>query len=297
MSTRLSEAIERGEFVVTSEIGPPKGIDVDPALRRVEIFRDRVHAVNVTELQNARMRLGSMAMCNQLRMRGVEPIMHVSCRDRNRLALQSDLLGAWILKIKNVLALTGDHTRLGDQPAAKAVFDLDSVQLLHLIDTLNGGHDLAGKHLDGKPRFFVGAVANPSADLRELQVLKLRKKMDAGAQFCQTQAIFAPDDFADFVEQTRAVGVHLPILAGVVVLKSAKMARFMNEHIPGIHVPDAIIAEMEGLAGEDRRHLTVDIAARIIRAMRPFVQGVHIMAMGWEDLVPEILDAAEVGRP
>jgi methylenetetrahydrofolate reductase (NADPH) len=289
---RLEQALGREEFVVTGEIGPPKGVDLEKCLRDAQMLRDQVAAINVTDLQSAVMRIGSMAVCAKLVERGLEPIYQLTCRDRNRLALQSDLLSAWALGIRNVLCLTGDHPSLGDHIEAKPVYDLDSVQLLKAADTLNRGHDMAEHELDGKPDFFLGAVVTPAADPIEPQIIKMEKKIQAGAKFFQTQAIYETERFEQFIN--RSQGFKVPILAGMVVLKGAGMAKYMNEHVAGISVPDDIIREMENTKQEDRKKKAVEITARIIRNVKPLCQGIHIMPLGWDELVPEIIKEAEL---
>ncbi len=290
---KFRERIARGEFVITCEAGPPKGTAVDKVLAEADRVASRVHAFNVTDLQSSVMRMSSWALCALLRERGHEPILQLTCRDRNRLALQADLLGAWALGIENVLALTGDHTVLGDHPGAHAVFDLDSVQLISAIGLLNSGKDLVGSELQGGTGFFVGAVVNPTSEPWEPHLAKMRLKAARGARFFQTQAIYEPEAYARFAQ--RADGLGVPVLAGIIPLKSAKMARFMNEHIAGVHVPDEIISGLDQAKTKDEREKrSIEICARIIRAVRPYCQGIHLMPMGWEHHVPAILDLAGV---
>ena len=290
--TTLGKLLENGRFVVTGEIGPPKGVDLETCLHDAEAMRGHVTAINVTDLQSAVMRVGSLAVSARLVERGLEPVYQLTCRDRNRLALQSDLLSAGALGVQNVLCLTGDHPILGDHAEAKPVYDLDSVQLLTAAEGLNQGHDMEGHDLDSVPDLFLGAVVTPGADPLEPQTTKMKNKIKAGARFFQTQAIYEPDAFKRFMEQVRGFGV--PILAGIVVLKSAAMATFMNENVAGISVPRDIIEEMEATAKEDRKKKAVEISARIIEQVRPFCQGIHIMPLGWDELVPEIVEAAGV---
>jgi methylenetetrahydrofolate reductase (NADPH) len=289
----LKKALESGKFVVTGEIGPPKGVKLDQCLHDAEMLRDHVTAINVTDLQSAVLRVGSLAVSTRLIERGLEPVYQLTCRDRNRLALQSDLLSAWALGIENVLCLTGDHPILGDHTEAKPVYDLDSVQLLKAASTLNQGHDLAGHDLESKPDFFLGAVVTPASDPVEPQIIKMKKKIEAGAMFFQTQAIYEPDKFESFMNQVQSFKV--PVIAGIVVLKGAAMAKFMNANVAGISVPDSIIKEMEETNKEDRKKKAVEITTRIIKQVQPFCQGVHIMPLGWDDLVPEIISQAELG--
>jgi len=292
--SKLREKLELGEFVVTGEIGPPKGVDLDKCLDEAEALRDQVTAINVTDLQSAVMRIGSLAVSAKLIERGLEPVFQITCRDRNRLALQSDLLSAWSLGIENVLCLTGDHPILGDHTEAKPVYDLDSVQLLKAASTLNQGHDMSGHELESNPNLFLGAVVTPAAEPLELQLIKMKKKIEAGARFFQTQAIYEPGRFERFVN--RVQGFNVPVIAGIVILKSAAMAKFMNSNVAGINVPESIIREMEETAREDRKKKAVEITARILRQVKPFCNGVHIMPLGWNELIPEILKEAELSQ-
>jgi len=288
--SNLSEALNSGKFVVTAEIGPPKGVDIKEMLEDAELLRGKIDAINVTDQQSSVMRLGSLATCRLLQERGLEPVFQMTCRDRNRLALQSDLLSASVLGVDNVLALTGDYVSLGDHPDAKPVFDLDSVSLLETAVLLQQGRDLAGKELKGSPNFFLGAVVTPGANPLEPQVIKMKKKVKAGAQFFQTQAVYDPGQFETFMKEIDKLGV--PVLVGIVLLKSAGMARFMNRSVAGVHVPDSLIEEMD--AAENKRQKSIEIAARLISDMKDLCQGVHIMAIGWEKLVPAVLDAARL---
>ncbi len=285
----LKEKISAREFLVTSEVGPPKGIHPQQLLEDAELIRGRVDGINVTDLQSSVMRLGSLAVSALLKQKGFEPIFQVTCRDRNRLALQSDILSAACLGIENILVLTGDHTTSGDHPQAKPVFDLDSVQLLQVIGKLENGTDMNGNKLEGSsPKFCKGAVVNPGADPLEPQIIKMEKKIAAGAEFFQTQAIYDVKLFENFLNKTR----HLKttILAGIVLLKSAGMARFMNKNVAGISVPDNLIKEME--EAKDKPAKSVEIAARLIKELKPMCQGIHIMPIGWDKKVPLVLDAS-----
>lgn len=286
--SNLSEALKSGKFVVTAEIGPPKGVDIEEMLEDAELLGGRVDAINVTDQQSSVMRLGSLATCRLLQERGLEPVFQMTCRDRNRIALQSDLLSASVLGIEDVLCLTGDHVSLGDHPDAKPVFDLDSVSLLETATLLQQGRDLVGKELKGSPRFFLGAVVTPGANPIEPQIIKMEKKVKAGAQFFQTQAVYQPEEFERFMQQIKHLKV--PVLLGIVLLKSAGMARFMNKNVAGVHVPDTLVEEMD--QAENKRQQSTEIAARLIKDMKPLCQGVHIMAIGWEKMVPAVLDAA-----
>jgi methylenetetrahydrofolate reductase (NADPH) len=289
--SRLKEKLGSGKFVITGEIGPPKGVNIDKCLHDAEMLRDFVTAVNVTDLQSAVLRIGSLAVSSKLIERGIEPIFQLTCRDRNRLALQSDLLSAWALGIENVLCLTGDHPTMGDHTEAKPVYDFDSVQLLNAAKNLNQGRDFSDHELDSNPNFFLGAVVTPGAEPVEPQIIKMKKKIAAGARFFQTQAIYEPDKFESFIKQINRLNV--PVIAGIVILKSAAMAKFMNENVAGITVPEEIIDEMSETPKDDRKKKAVEITARIIRRVKPLCQGVHIMPLGWDELVPDIIK--EVG--
>lgn len=288
----FKEAIESGKFLVTAEVGPGKGTDVEHLLKDADIIKDRVDAINVTDLQSSVMRLGSMAVSHLLTEIGVDPIYQVTCRDRNRLALQSDLLSGWVLGIRNVLALTGDHPSLGDHPNAKPVFDLDSVTLLEMIGTLNSGKDMSGNELKGMPDFLPGAVVNPGADNEaalDLQIMKMEKKVAAGAKFFQTQAVYDLDTFEKFMK--RVEGLNAKVLVGIILLKSVGMARYMNKNVAGVFVPEPLIQEMK--EAEDKAQASMNIAVRLIKGAKDLCHGVHIMALGWESKIPPILD--EVG--
>lgn len=287
----LRSALESGKFAITTEVGPLKGTDITEVEEVAEVLRGRVDAANVTDQQSSVMRLGSMAVCHLIKQKGLDPVFQMTCRDRNRLALQSDLLSAHVLGIENVLALTGDLPSLGDHPQAKPVYDLDSVQLLWAISRLNEGYDVAGNELQGKTGFFAGAVVTPESDTEakaELQIAKMEKKISVGARFFQTQAVYDPDSFARFMKRVEGLGA--PVLAGVIPLKSAGMARFMNKNVSGVSVPDDLIDRMA--KAEDKAATGIEIAANLIKDLKGLCQGVHIMAIGWEKRVPAILDAA-----
>ncbi len=284
----LGKLFDEGKFVVTSEVSPPKGVDVEEMLEEVELLRSRVDAFNVTDQQSAVMRLGSLAVCRLLKEGGMEAIFQLTCRDRNRIALQSDLLSAYVLGIENILCLTGDYVTLGDHPHARPVFDLDAVSLLWTVRRLQKGYDLSDKELQGAPHFYVGAVVNPGANPLEMQLIKMGKKIEAGAQFFQTQAVFDPQKFEAFMKRVEGFGV--PVMVGIIPLKSAGMARFMNRNISGIQVPEELIEAME--KASDRVQTSIEIAGRLIRETKDMCQGVHIMALGWEKHIPAILDEA-----
>jgi len=287
----FKDKILAGKFLITGEVGPPKGVDVAHLLEEADIFKDRVDATNVTDIQSSVMRVGSLAVSYLLKDRGHTPIFQLTCRDRNRLALQSDVLSAAILGIENILILTGDHQALGDHPQAKGVFDLNSVQLLDAVKGLQEGHDMMGNKLEGAaPRFCVGAVVNPGADPIEPEIIKLEKKIHAGAEFIQTQAVYEPGKFKAFMTMIKYIKV--PILAGIVLLKSAGMAKYMNENVAGVYVPPDLIEEISSVPKEARQNKSVEIAARLIKGLRPLCAGIHIMPLGWDKCIPQVLDMA-----
>ena len=286
----LEEKLKNGKFVITSEVGPPKGTNILPHIEEAEKLRSRIDAFNVTDIQSSVMRLGSLAVCRLLFEKGVEPVFQLTCRDRNRLALQSDLLSASVLGIRNVLILTGDHTVLGDHPQAKPVFDLDSVSLLEAAKGLMAGKDMVGNELDGKPDFFPGAVVSPGYQPIELQVMKMDKKIEAGARFFQTQAVYDIRSFENFMKETSRFNV--PVLAGIVLLKSAGMAKFMNENVAGVSVPENYIKMMASADKKDRSRISIQIAAELIRGMKDMCSGIHVMPLGWDRHVPAVLEEA-----
>jgi 5,10-methylenetetrahydrofolate reductase len=292
--SNLSDALARGQFVVTGEIGPPKGTNVEACLAEAEHLRGKVIAINVTDIQSAVMRIGSLATCHLLVERGLEPIFQMVCRDRNRLALQSDLLSAAALGIENVLCLTGDHTVLGDHPESKPVFDLEAVGLLQAVGRLCAGTDMAGNALDGTPKFFPGAVVTPGADPVEPQIIRMEKKIEAGAKFFQTQAVYDVDQFARFMKRVHGLGV--PVLCGIVLLKSVGMARFMNANVSGVNVPERLIKRLAANKEKTKSGETaIEIAVETIQSVKNVCQGAHIMPLGWDKLVPQIID--RVGLP
>jgi 5,10-methylenetetrahydrofolate reductase len=299
--SQLQERLQAGQFVVTGEIGPPKGTNVGPCLHEAEEYlKGRVVAVNVTDIQTAVMRTGSMAMCKLLLDRGIEPIFQMVCRDRNRLALQSDLLSAAVLGIENVLALTGDHVVMGDHRDAKPVYDLDSVGLLQAMSRLQAGSDMGldmkgqPNKLDGVPKFFKGCCTTPCSPDPEAQIIKLEKKAAAGAQFVQTQAVYDPGTFEKFMK--RIGHIKIPVLVGIVVLKSAGMAKYMNRAVPGVQVPDALIKELAAAPKENLKKVSAEIAGRLVREMKGMCQGAHLMTLGWDDVVPDILAHAGLAQ-
>lgn len=291
---RFKEALDSGKFVVTSEIGPPKGVALDGFKHHIELLKDRVDAMNVTDNQSSVLRYPSLGGALLVKEGGGEPILQMTCRDRNRLALQADLFFAYSRGITNVLCLTGDAVVVGDHKEAKGVFDLDSVQLLDAIQTLSEGTDLAGNQLEGPPYFCKGAIVTPEARPLEPQLVKFEKKLEAGAEFIQTQAIYDMNNFRNFMDYARKFNVK--ILAGIVLLTSAGMAKFMNKNVPGIFVPQPLIDELAGAPKGKALETGINIAARMIRTIKEenIADGVHIMAIGREETVPRILDRAGI---
>ena len=291
---RITELFDNGQFVVTAEVGPPKGIHADHFVEEAKTYLSDITAVNVTDNQSSVMRMGSLPACIALKNAGLTPILQLTCRDRNRIALQSELLGAAMLGIDNILCLTGDHTKMGDHPQAKPVFDLDSVSLLHTVCQLEKGVDLAGNELVGEPpKFAKGAVVSPCSESVDAQLAKMERKVMAGAEYFQTQAVYEPDKFIEFMEKAKQFGK--PVQLGIVIPKSAGMAKFMNNNVAGIHIPQEMIDELAADKEKAKAGITgVEIAARIIRDCKPYCQGVHIMALGWEAKVPEILKLAGI---
>lgn len=301
----LREAIDSGQFLITGEVAPPKGCHLEHMVEEAEYYRGRAHAVNVTDIQSAVMRASSLVGCVKLKEAGLAPILQMVCRDRNRLSLQSELLSAAALGVNEVLCLTGDYTTLGDHPQAKPVFDLDSVQLLKAGSRLMEGRDMAyypdrknpdqmvdGEALEGDPPdFLLGCVVNPGSEPLEPQIMKLRKKIDAGAKFCQTQAVYDADVFENFME--RLGDCPIPILAGIVVLKTPMMGKYMNNNVAGVTVPDWMI---EALADKETRvPKSIEMHAELIAKLKPMCQGIHMMPLGWDKHVPAILDGAGIG--
>jgi len=289
---RITELFDNGEFVVTAEVGPPKGMHLGHMVEEAKTYLSGITAVNVTDNQSSVMRTSTLATCAMLRSAGLTPIYQATCRDRNRIALQSDLLGAAALGIENILCLTGDHTKMGDHPGAKPVFDLDSVSLLYTASQLEKGVDLAGNALVGEPpKFAKGAVVSPISDSVDAQLAKMERKVMAGADYFQTQAVFEPEKFIAFMEKAKEFGK--PVQLGVIIPKSVGMCKFMNNNVAGVHVPDEMLEELRADKEKTKAGITgVEIAARIIKECRPYCQGVHIMALGWEDKVPALLELA-----
>lgn len=286
------DALKSGEFVVTTELNPPKGTDLRPMVQRAETLSRMVDAFNLTDSAGANMTMAPIAAAHLLIDRGIEPILQVTGRDRNRIALEGEILAAAALGVRNVLCMSGDPPGRGDHPDAKGVFDLKAETLLEAVASMNSGTDMYGNELKGTPALFAGAVANPGADDMDIELSRMEEKVRRGAEFFQTQALYEAEAFEKFMKDARGLGV--PILAGMIVLKSGRMARFLNDKLPGVTIPQGIIDEMD--AASDRAAAGVRITARLIRETRGMCDGVHIMAIGWESHIPAILDASGLSR-
>ena len=289
--SKLSERIRSGKFVVTTELTPPKGVDLTDLYAKADALKELVDGVNLTESPRARMAVAPTAIAKLLLDRGLEPIVQFTARDRNRIALQADLLGAAVLGIGNAVFMTGDDPAKGDHPDTKPVFDLTTIEMLRMARGLDAGHDLAGNELKGTPTLFIGATANPAVADFDREVQNTRRKIEAGAQFLQTQALY---DVPALMKFATALQSDIGLLVGIIPLKSAKMATWLNANVPGIRVPDALLAELDAVAGDAdaETRVGIDIAARIIRSVRPYCAGVHLMTMGWERHIPAILRAS-----
>ena len=293
MAPSFRDVLDSGKFVITSEIGPPKGTNLEKMMHHIHLLKDKVDALNVTDHQSSVMRFPSIGGALAVKEEGGEPILQMTCRDRNRMALEAELLFAYTRGIRNVLCLTGDAIPVGDHKMAKGVFDLDSSQLLRTVRLLESGKDLGGNDLDGKVEFCAGAIVTPEADPLEPQLIKFEKKIDLGAEFFQTQAVYDLDNFRDFMEFARKFKPK--ILAGIILLVSARMAKFMNNNVPGVFVPQTLIDELASAPKGTALKKGIEIVGRMIRQIKEenLCDGVHIMAIGKEEVVPDILDAAE----
>jgi len=294
--SNLQKILNSGQFAVTAELGPPKGADAGVVREKARLLKGSADAVNITDCQTAIVRMSSIAAGAIAMQEGIEPVIQMTCRDRNRIGIQSDLLGAWALGARNLLCLTGDHQKFGNHPQSKNVFDLDSMQLLDMVRNLREKKEFqCGDGVEGvEPQFFIGAAENPFADPFEYRALRLAKKVAAGAQFIQTQIVYNVEKFAKWMEMVRELGLHekVYILPGVTPLKSAGMARYMQNNVPGLEVPDHYIERLKGAA--DQKEEGINIAVDIINQVRKIegVVGVHIMAIEWEAAVPVIAERA-----
>ncbi len=293
--TTVADKIIAREFVITTELTPPKGIDLTDIFAKAAALANCIDAFNLTESPRARMTIAPTAVAHLLLDRGIEPIVQVTARDRNRIAIQADLLAAAALGVRNFVFMAGDPPGSGDHPQAKPVFDLNSNQMLRAAHELAQGRDLAGNPLRGAPSLFLGATVNPGADDLQAEVANTHRKIDAGAQFLQTQAIYAHGTLERFLDAVKPDGVA--ILAGVIPLKSAKMGAWLNANVPGIRVPQTLLQAMQDVAGTDAEvGKGIELAAGIVRAVRPLCSGVHLMALGWEVHIPAILRAAQLAQ-
>jgi 5,10-methylenetetrahydrofolate reductase len=291
--SQLADKIQSRVFVVTTELTPPKGLDLSDLFARADALKAHVDAFNLTESPRARMAIEPKAVGHLLLDRGIEPIVQITARDRNRIAIQADVLGAAALGIGNFVFMRGDPPDAGDHPEAKPVFDLDASQMLRAASALSAGRDFAGNELRGAPRLFLGATANPGARDLAAEAANTRRKIDAGARFLQTQAVYDTGTLERFMDAVKPDGVA--VLAGVIPLKSARMGAWLNANVPGVQVPAALLAEMEAVAGTAAEVATgIDIAARTVRAAQGLCSGVHLMALGWESHIPAILEASGI---
>ena len=295
--SNLEKILISGTFAVTGELGPPKGADVSVIERKANLLKGNVDAINVTDNQTAIVRMSSIAVGAILKQMGLEPTMQMVVRDRNRIAIQSDIFGAYALGIRNILCLSGDHQKFGNHPTAKNVFDLDSIQLIQTVKKMRDEHKvLGGDEIEGVPAMFIGAAANPFADPFEYRVIRLAKKVAAGVDFIQTQCIYDMDKFERFMQMVRDRGLHkkVHILAGVTPLKSVGMARYMKDKVAGMEVPDEIINRMKSAGKEKAKEEGLNICVVQIQRLKQIegVHGIHLMAIEWEEAVHGILERA-----
>jgi methylenetetrahydrofolate reductase (NADPH) len=297
MKSNLKSILEKGEFAVTSECGPPKGADPQAVLKKAELLRGKVDSINVTDNQTSIVRMSSFAACSLIKNAGLDPVLQMVVRDRNRIALQSDILGASAIGIRNVLCLSGDHQSFGNQPEAQGVYDLDSIQLIQTVKNMRDkGVIIGGEELTSSPDLFIGAAANPFADPLEFRVVRLAKKINAGVDFIQTQCIYNMERFEKWLNLARDKGLteKVYILGGVTPLKSPGMAKYMKNKVSGIDVPDALIKRMEGVPKEKQKEEGIKICVETIQKLKEMkgISGIHIMAIEWEEAVAEIVEKA-----
>jgi methylenetetrahydrofolate reductase (NADPH) len=295
--SKLQQILSRGKFAVTAEVGPPRGADAAAVRQKAALIKDYVDAINVTDNQTAIVRMSSISSCAHLVQMGLEPVMQMVTRDRNRIALQSDIMGAYSLGIRNMLCLSGDHQTFGSQPEAANVYDIDSLHLIHTVRTMREeGKDLSGYALNPAPQMFIGAAENPFADPFEFRVIRLAKKAAAGADFIQTQCVYDVPRFREWMHQAveRGITEKVYILAGVTPLKSARMAKYMASKVAGIKIPEAMIKRLEGVPKEKAAAEGLQICRETIQELKQIkgLAGIHIMAIEWEEKVPEIVKAA-----
>ena len=290
--SKLSTNLKSGKFTVTCELNPPKGTDLEKLFKKADMLKDRVVAINITDSAGSNMTMAPIAVSHFLKHRGIEPILQITGRDRNRIAIQADLIAASALGITNILTLSGDPPQHGDHPEAKPVFDLNSTQVLDAMKSMQTGKDLGKNALEGNPEFFRGAVVNPGAKDLETEFVKMEEKVSSGAQFFQTQAIFEPDALEKFMITAKEFDV--PILAGIIVLKSTKMANYLNSYLPGISIPENIIKSLDLSDRDAIKKESISITANIIKEIQDMCDGIHVMAIGWENTIPNILDESKI---
>jgi methylenetetrahydrofolate reductase (NADPH) len=289
---QFEKKIRSTNFVVTTELTPPKGVDLSEFFAKADALKSSVDAINITESPRARMAVEPKSVGHLLQDRGIEAIVQITARDRNRIAIQADLLGGFLLGIRNFVFMTGDDPKNGDDPEAKAVFDLTTIELLRAARSLRNGSDLSGNPLHGAPHMCIGSTINPGSRDFAREVENARQKVDSGSQFFQTQAVYDTDSLARFLDAAKLGDI--PVLAGVIPLKSAKMGAWLSANVPGIQVPAAVLEELERAGPEGEAAKGVEIAAATIRRLRNICQGVHVMGIGWEFRIPEILRAAGI---
>jgi len=299
IDSQLKKILDSGHFAVTAECGPPKGADPKVIKEKGRLLKDYVDSINVTDNQTGVVRLSSLAACALLKKDGLDPVLQMVVRDRNRIALQSDVLGASALGIRNILCLSGDHQSFGNQPQAKGVFDIDSIQLIQAVRAMREeGKIIGGDPLSDPPQLFIGAVANPFADPFQFRAIRLAKKVEAGAEFIQTQCIYNLKRFGEWIELVKEMGLHkqVRILGGITPLKSARMAEYMANNVAGMDVPKEVIERMKSVPAKEQRQEGIKIAVETINALKEMdgVHGVHIMAIEWEDVVPQLIEEAKL---
>ena len=290
--SKLSTNLKSGKFTVTCELNPPKGTDLEKLFKKADMLKDRVVAINITDSAGSNMTMAPIAVSHFLKHRGIEPILQITGRDRNRIAIQADLIAASALGITNILTMSGDPPQHGDHPEAKPVFDLNSTQVLDAMKSMQTGKDLGKNALECNPEFFRGAVVNPGAKDLETEFVKMEEKVSSGAQFFQTQAIFEPDALEKFMITAKKFDV--PILAGIIVLKSTKMANYLNSYLPGISIPENIIKSLDLSDRDAIKKESISITANIIKEIQDMCDGIHVMAIGWENTIPNILDESKI---
>jgi methylenetetrahydrofolate reductase (NADPH) len=295
--SKLEKIFSEGHYAVTSECGPPRGTNIEHVTKKAELIKDHVDAINITDNQTSMTRLSSLAACIRLKLMGLEPVLQMVTRDRNRIALQSDILGAASFEINNILCLSGDHNSFGDCPQGQNVHDIDSMQLAQMVRQMRDeGKFISGDDLDGSPKMFVGAAANPFADPFEIRVPRLAKKIAAGVEFVQTQCIYNLDKFEEWMKGVVDRGLHEKcyIMAGLTPMKSVGMAKYMQKRVPGMDVPDEVIARLQGVEKGKQAEEGIKMCIESIERLKEVegVKGFHIMAIEWEEKVPGIVEAA-----